>query len=74
MMQFVLNFYGKWGLLDVVKSENNGICVVLTRDQFPLVTCEDYTNVALYSLLLNNHQGKNFHWSFKKIREMAMTR
>ena len=78
MMQFVLNFYGKWGLLDVVKSENNGICVVLTRDQwighhswpiqklycsphashsglqwllgvtcgdqFPLVTCEDYTN------------------------------
>ena len=23
MMQFVLNFYGKWGLLDVVKSENN---------------------------------------------------
>ena len=28
----------------------------------------------LYSLLLNNHQGKNFHWSFKKIREMAMTR
>ena len=29
---------------------------------------------SLYSLLLNNHQGKNFHWSFKKIREMAMTR
>ena len=28
---------------------------------------------SLYSLLLNNHQGKNFHWSFKKIREMAMT-
>ena len=22
---------------------------------------------------LINHQGKNFHWSFKKIREMAMT-
>ena len=29
---------------------------------------------TLYSLLLNNHQGKNFHWSFKKIRQMAMTR
>jgi len=34
MMQFVLIFYGKWGLLDVVKSENNGICVVLIALQF----------------------------------------
>ena len=23
-------------------------------------------NIALYSFLLNNHHGKNFHWSFKK--------
>ena len=29
---------------------------------------------SLYSLLLNSHQGKNFHWSFKKNREMTMTR
>ena len=29
---------------------------------------------ALYSLLLNSHQGKNFRWSFKKVREMTMTR
>ena len=31
MMQFVLNlFTGNWDF--VLKSENNGICVVLTRD------------------------------------------
>jgi hypothetical protein len=40
-----------------------GIGNMLSKYQYPL-----------YSLLLNNHQGKNFHWSFKKIREMAMTR
>ena len=33
--------------------------------------CE--TKYALYSLLLNNHQSKNLYWSFKKIREMAIT-
>ena len=32
MMQFVLIFYGKWGLLDVVKSENNGPLLVCRRD------------------------------------------
>ena len=47
MMQFVLNFYGKWGLLDVVKSENNGICVVLTRDQLNLVTTRDLQKLQL---------------------------
>ena len=47
MMQFVLNFYGKWGLLDVVKSENNGICVVLTRDQWHLVTTRDPKKLPL---------------------------
>ena len=47
MMQFVLNFYSKWGLLDVVKSENNGICVVLTRDQWHLVTTRDPKKLPL---------------------------
>ena len=47
LMQFVLNFYGKWGLLDVVKSENNGICVVLTRDQLNLVTTRDLQKLQL---------------------------
>ena len=47
MMQFVLIFYGKWGLLDVVKSENNGICVVLTRDQWHLVTTRDPKKLPL---------------------------
>ena len=47
MMQFVLIFYGKWGLLDVVKSENNGICVVLTRDQLNLVTTRDLQKLQL---------------------------
>ena len=37
-------------------------------------TFRDEIDESLYSLLLNNHQGKNFHWSFKKIREMTMTR
>ena len=47
MMQFVMNFHGKWGLLDVVKSENNGICVVLTRDQWHLVTTRDPKKLPL---------------------------
>ena len=47
MMQFVFIFYGKWGLLDVVKSENNGICVVLTRDQWNLVTTRDPKKLQL---------------------------
>ena len=42
------------------------------KQRYICTTCGKH--FSLYSLLLNNHQGKNFHWSFKKIREMAMTR
>ena len=56
-MQFVLNFYGKWGLLDVVKSENNGICVVLTRDQWHLVTTRDPQKLPLHCNPHASHSG-----------------
>ena len=58
MIQFVLIFYGKWGLLDVVKSENNGICVVLTRDQWHLVTTRDPKKHPLLPCLLVSEAGQ----------------
>ena len=57
----------------IVKSQGlNPQCLkMVEKVSFNIASEAKFT---LYSLLLNNHQGKNLYWSFKKIREMAMTR
>ena len=57
----------RWKDKDVLMSEE-------FDDDVDLQTQTIVVKLSLYSLLLNSHQGKNFRWSFKKVREMTMTR